>query len=283
MEGDILLASALASILKNQTAKTAGVTTPTTPPTNTTGAGISQEQINQLSGAIGNAVHDAVASIQIPAPQVNIPPIEVPPAQFPSNLSVRFSDDELARITEALRQKAPNSNIKSQIYQRSILIDIGTSTIPDSTYVNAEYPSGVKVASFNFAEQAGLIGVTLSASIVNTYTKPCGFFVALASANRLNFDTTPYTATADVGSAKTPDSQILLSVFTHQNSTATTINPNTRASAISFGLDNAVSIVNSQTTLSLYAFQTINPATGLGQTGQLMSAILTAYYIPMTL
>jgi len=279
MEGDLLIASALASVLSRETAKTTGTTTNAPAPVS---SGITQDQINQLSGAIGNAIGNAVSQIQIPAPQVNIPPIEIPPAQLeiPSNLSVRFTDEELQKIATALKSSS-SSEIKSQIYQRSILIDIGIGTVPDATFVNAEFPAGVKVASFDFTEQAGLIGVTLSASIVNTFTKPCGFFVALASTDRLDFDASPYTTTAEVGKPKNPDSQILLSVFTHQNSTALTINPNTRASAISFGLDNAVTIVNSETTISLYAFQTKNPATGLGQAGQLMSAILTAYYIPL--
>lgn len=269
---DLVLAGVASALLRNARPATASTATPPTGSSPT--VSLTQSQLEQLAGAVA----EGVRSIDIPAPVVNVP---APDIQFPPNLAVRFSDEELQRIATALSPKTDPNKIRSQIFQRSILIDIGTATIPNSTFVNAEFPAGVKVASFNFAEQAGLIGVTLSASIVNTYTKPCGFFVALASANRLNFDTTPYTSTAEVGSAKTPDSQILLSVFTHQNSTATTINPNTRASAISFGLENAVTIVNSQTTLSLYAFQTVDPATGLGQTGQLMSAIVTAYYIPL--
>jgi len=273
-DGDLLLSALAAGLLRNQTA----AQTQTQTGGSTATAQISDTQLAALAAAVRAGVADGVAGIEIPAPQVTVTPADV---SFPENLSVRFTDDELAKIAAALQPSAATTDIKSQVYQRSILIDIGTATVPDSTFVNAEFPAGVKVASFNFAQQAGLIGVTLSASLVNTFTKPCGFFAALADSSRLNFDTTPYTTTAQVGSAKTPDSQILLSVFTHQNSTPTTINPNTRAAAISFGLDNAVTIVNSQSTLSLYAFQTINPATGLGQTGQLMSAILTAYYIPI--
>jgi hypothetical protein len=273
-DGDLLLSALAAGLLRNQTA----AQTQTQTGGSTATAQISDTQLAALAAAVRAGVADGVAGIEIPAPQVTVTPADV---SFPENLSVRFTDDELAKIAAALQPSATATDIKSQVYQRSILIDIGTATVPDSTFVNAEFPAGVRVASFNFQQQAGLIGVTLSASLVNTFTKPCGFFAALADSPRLNFDTTPYTTTAQVGSAKTPDSQILLSVFTHQNSTPTTINPNTRAAAISFGLDNAVTIVNSQSTLSLYAFQTINPATGLGQTGQLMSAILTAYYIPI--
>lgn len=273
-DGDLLLSALAAGLLRNQTAAQTQTQTGGAPAS----AQISDTQLAALAAAVRAGVADGVAGIEIPAPQVTVTPADV---SFPENLSVRFTDDELAKIAAALQPSATATDIKSQVYQRSILIDIGTATVPDSTFVNAEFPAGVKVASFNFQQQAGLIGVTLSASLVNTFTKPCGFFAALADSPRLNFDTTPYTTTAQVGSAKTPDSQILLSVFTHQNSTPTTINPNTRAAAISFGLDNAVTIVNSQSTLSLYAFQTINPATGLGQTGQLMSAILTAYYIPI--
>ncbi len=273
-DGDLLLSALAAGLLRNQTAAQTQTQTGGAPAS----AQISDAQLAALAAAVRAGVADGVAGIEIPPPQVTVTPADV---SFPENLSVRFTDDELAKIAAALQPSAATTDIKSQVFQRSILIDIGTATIPNSTYVNAEFPTGVKVASFNFEQQAGLIGVTLSASLVNTFTKPCGFFAALADASRINFDATPYATTAQVGSAKTPDAQILLSVFTHQNSTPTTINPNTRAAAISFGLDNAVTIVNSQSTLSLYAFQTINPVTGLGETGQLMSAILTAYYIPI--
>ncbi|NBV78005.1 hypothetical protein EBR66_07605 [bacterium] len=263
MEGDLLLAGVASAILKNAKPTTGPVTTPTGSGPVT--AQFSSEQIDQLAGAL----MQGVGNIQLPPAQV----------QFPSNLQLSFSDAELARIAGAI---APNakSDIKSRIYQRSILIDISPTTIPDSTFIFAEFPTGQKVASFNFAQQAGLIGVTLSASIVNTQTKPCGFFSALADTPLLNFDTTPYASTAQVGNPKTPDSQILLSVFTHQNSTPTTVNPNTRSASLSFGLENAVQIVNSQTTLSLYAFQTASVAGVSGTAGQLMSAVLTAYYIP---
>jgi len=266
MQGDLLIAGVASALMRSAKPTTGTVTTPTTNSGPVT-AQFSSEQIDQLAGALVQGV----GNIQLPPAQV----------QFPDNLKLSFSDEELQRIGTAVRGGSDGEKIKSQILQRSILIDIGIGTTPDATFVNAEFPAGIKVASFNFAQEAGLIGITLTASIVNTYTKPCGFFVALADVSRLNFDTTPYTSTTEVGNPKTPDSQILLSVFTHQNSTALTINPNTRSSAISFGLDSAVTIVNSQSTLSLYAFQTINPANGLGQTGQLMSAIMTAYFIPI--
>lgn len=280
---DLILAAIASKLIQPKTATQTG--TPQTPPAQP--VGLTNEQLNSIAGAVRSGVESGLSNLQLPAinvqppevtvqpPEVNVPQTEI---TFPPNLAVRFSDDELARLASAIR---PQNVPKSNIYQRTILIDIGTATVPNSTFVNAEFPAGVKVASFDFAQQSSLIGVTLSASIVNTFTKPCGFFAALSNTDRLNFDATPYTTTAEVGKPKTPDSQILLSVFTHQNSTPTTINPNTRAAAISFGLDNAVTLVNSQTTLSLYAFQTINAGTGLGEPGQLMSAILTAYYIPI--
>ena len=271
MEGDLLSSLALASILRTQTAKNE------TPTQQVQGVqvGITSDQINQLSDSIGQAVRGAVQGIQLP--DINVPPAQV---QFPSNLQLSFSDAELARIAQAIAPTQSVTDLKSRIYQRTILIDVSPTTVPDSTYIYAEFPAGQKVASFQFTQQAGLIGVTLSASIVNTQTKPCGFFCALADTPVLNFDTTPYISNAQVGTAKSPDSQILLSVFTHQNSTATTINPNTRSASLSFGLENAVQIVNSQATLSLYAFQTADVVGVSGLAGQLMSAVLTAYYIP---
>jgi len=269
MEGDLLLAGVASALMRNAKPATGTVTTP--PASGPVTAQFSNEQINQLAGAI----MQGISTMQ--APEINLPPAQV---QFPDNLKLSFSDAELARIAQAITPGQSTTDIKSRIYQRTILIDISPATVPQSTFIFAEFPVGQKVASFNFSQQAGLIGVTLSASIVNTQTKPCGFFCALADTPLLNFDTTPYTSNAEVGSPKTPDSQILLSVFTHQNSTATTINPNTRSASLSFGLDNAVQIVNSQTTLSLYAFQTANVPGVSGTAGQLMSGVMTAYYIP---
>jgi hypothetical protein len=265
MQGDLLLAGVASALMRNAKPATGTVTTPSTG-SGPVSAQFSSEQIDQLAGALVQGV----GNIQLPPAQV----------QFPENLKLSFSDAELARIAQSFAQTKSPNDIKSQIYQRSIIIDIAPATIPDSTFIYAEFPVGQKVASFNFAQQAGLIGVTLSASIVNTQTKPCGFFCALADTPLLNFDTTPYTATTQVGNPKVPDSQILLSVFTHQNSTSTTVNPNTRSASLSFGLENAVQIVNSQSTLSLYAFQTANVPGVSGVAGQLMSAVLTAYYIP---
>ena len=265
MQGDLLIAGVASALMRSAKPATGTVTTPPTESGPVT-AQFSSEQLDQLAGALVQGV----SNIQLPPAQV----------QFPDNLKLSFSDAELARIAQSLTASQSVGDLKSRIYQRSIIIDIGPSTIPDSTFIYAEFPVGQKVASFNFSQQAGLIGVTLSASIVNTQTKPCGFFCALADTPLLNFDTTPYTSTAEVGNPKTPDSQILLSVFTHQNSTSTTINPNTRSASLSFGLENAVQIVNSQATLSLYAFQTANVPGVSGTAGQLMSGVLTAYYIP---
>jgi hypothetical protein len=264
MQGDLLIAGVASALMKSATKPATGPVTPTGSGPVT--AQFSSEQLDQLAGALVQGV----SNIQLPPAQV----------QFPSNLQLSFSDAELARIAQSIAPSQSAANLKSRIYQRSIIIDIGPSTIPNSTFIYAEFPVGQKVASFNFAQQAGLIGVTLSASIVNTQTKPCGFFCALADTPLLNFDTTPYTSNAQVGNPKTPDSQILLSVFTHQNSTSTTVNPNTRAASLSFGLENAVQIVNSQSTLALYAFQTADVPGVSGTAGQLMSAVLTAYYIP---
>lgn len=271
MTGDLLLAGVASALMQSAKNKPATGTVTTPAESGPVTAQFSNEQINQLAGAI----MQGISTMQ--APEINIPPAQV---QFPSNLQLAFSDAELARIAQAIAPNQSTANIKSRIYQRTILIDISPTTVPQSSFIYAEFPTGQKVASFNFSQQAGLIGVTLSASIVNTQTKPCGFFCALADTPLLNFDTTPYTTTAQVGNPKTPDSQILLSVFTHQNSTATTINPNTRSASLSFGLDNAVQIVNSQTTLSLYAFQTANVPGVSGTAWQLMSAVMTAYYIP---
>lgn len=269
MEGDILLASALASILKNQTAKNAGVTTPTTPPTNTTGAGITQEQINQLSGAIGNAVESAVSQIQIPAPVVNIPPISVPPAQvqIPDTIQANISEAQLARIVDSIQASGVQQGVKMKQVQNRFLQIPNTAGTTINTLAggapNGSYPNIVLIDTIQFTENVNLIAIVLSVSMLNTGTEPMGVYAGRVQGNLLNL-----TSSSDPTIRAT---DIYLSLLTHNNSTGVTNAPASRTSSIAFSPTTAPVQMKSGQSIGIYACCQ-NIATAL------LSADLSVFY-----
>lgn len=265
MEGDILLASALASILKNQTAKNAGVTTPNIPPTNTTGAGITQEQINQLSGAIGNAVHDAVASIQIPAPQITIPPIDVPPAQvqIPDTIQARLSDTQITQIANAVAQPKSTEPIYD-ILNRSVQVSFtGAGMHASVSPSSASFPNIVLLNQIQFIQDVRLVGIVLSASLLNTGTEPMGIYACRATGNIINLDP-PADPTIRAN-------DIYLSIITHNNSTVGTNAPASRTSSIGFSPKVSAVLMKAGSSIGIYGCsQNIASA--------LLAGVLSVYY-----
>ena len=230
MEGDILIATALANILSKETAKanaTATSGTTTSAPVQQVSGGITQGQIDQLSGAIGNAVQDAVSQIQIPAPQVNIPDINVPPAQvqFPENIQANISDEQIARIASAI---APSSS--NQVYDilnRSVQVSFNGSQMHSiAPVLSASFPQIVLLNQIQFIQDVRLVGIVLSASLLNTGTEPMGIYACRATSNIINLapPTDPTIRAND----------IYLSIITHNNSTVGTNAPASRTSSIGF-------------------------------------------------
>lgn len=253
MEGDLLIASALASVLSRETAKTTGTTTNAPAPVS---SGITQDQINQLSGAIGNAVQDAVSQIQIPAPQVNIPDINVPPAQvqFPSNLQLAFSDAELERIASAISAK--NSAVK-QIETRVLTLDV------NGTAVATTFPLLKRLVTYQFTQDYNLVAGTLSCSIINTTTAVAGLFLGRDLGEQVDIGQQSDTQTA---------SDIYISQLTHQNSTATTIAPLSRTNTVAFGSDTSFIPIQAGTRVAVYAC-------GSNEVLNLYSAVITLHII----
>jgi len=264
MEGDILLASALASILKNQTAK-AGVTTPTAPPTNTVNAGITQEQINQLSGAIGNAVESAVSQITIPAPQITIPPIDVPPAQvqFPSSIEARLSDAQIAQIANAVAQPKSSEPVYD-ILNRSVQVSYtGAGMHALVSPSSASFPNIVLLNQIQFIQDVRLVGIVLSASLLNTGTEPMGIYACRATGNIINL-TPPDDPTIRAN-------DIYLSIITHNNSTVGTNAPASRTSSIGFSPKVSAVLMKAGSAIGIY---------GCGQNlaSALLAGVLSVYY-----
>ena len=268
MEGDILIATALANILSKETAKanaTATSGTTTSAPVQQVSGGITQGQIDQLSGAIGNAVQDAVSQIQIPAPQINIPPIEVPPAQvmLPDSIQASLSDEQIARIASAI---TPSSS--SQVYDilnRSVQVSFTGAQMHalNSGANSASFPQIVLLNQIQFIQDVRLVGIVLSASLLNTGNEPMGIYACRATGNIINL-TPPSDPTIRAN-------DIYLSIITHNNSTVGTNAPASRTASIGFSPKVSAVLMKAGSSIGIY---------GCGQNlaSALLAGVLSVYY-----
>ena len=267
MEGDILLATALANILSKETARanaTATSGTTTSAPAQQVSGGITQGQIDQLSGAIGNAVQDAVSQIQIPTPQINIPPIEVPPAQvmLPDSIQASLSDAQIARIASAI-----STSSSSQVYDilnRSVQVSFNGAQMNSLTPINsASFPQIVLLNQIQFIQDVRLVGIVLSASLLNTGTEPMGIYACRATGQIINLNppTDPTIRAND----------IYLSIITHNNSTVGTNAPASRTSSIGFSPKVSAVLMKAGSSIGIY---------GCAQNlaSALLAGVLSVYY-----
>lgn len=227
MTGDLLLAGVASALM--QSAKTKPATGTVTTPTESgpVTARFSNEQINQLAGAI----MQGISTLQ--APEINIPPAQV---QFPSNLQLAFSDAELSRIATAIAGSSQTSRL---IETRVMTLDFDGLAL-----VGAQFPTLQRMSAYEFTQDYYLVASTLSCSIVNTSTNVAGLFLARDMGPLINIDQTSESQTA---------SDVFISQLTHQNSTATTIAPLSRTNTIAFGGDTQFIRVQAGTRIALYA------------------------------
>jgi hypothetical protein len=261
MEGDLLIASALASVLSRETAKTTGTTTNAPSPVS---SGITQDQINQLSGVIGDAVQGAVSQIQIPAPQINIPPIEVPPAQvmLPDSIQASLSDAQIARIASAISTSGANQVY--DILNRSVQVSYtGAGMHALVSPSSASFPQIVLLNQIQFIQDVRLVGIVLSASLLNTGTEPMGIYACRATGNIINLDP-PSDPTIRAN-------DIYLSIITHNNSTVGTNAPASRTASIGFSPKVSAVLMKAGSSIGIY---------GCAQNlaSALLAGVLSVYY-----
>ena len=249
-QGDLLLAGIASAMMK---ATTPGATS--SPGTPTAGsspvtATFTSEQIDQLAGALT----DAVSRIQLPAPVVSVP----------GNLQVSLSDAQISQLSTAISQ--PNETPPLNIFNRSVQADFTGSQVhalvaPSAT---GSYPNLVRLASIQFIQDVQLIGIVLSASLLNTGTEPMGLFVARDTGLIINF-ATPTDPTVRAN-------DIYLSILTHNNSTVGTNAPASRTASIAFSPKAGAIKFKSASTISIY---------GCAQNlaSALMTGVLSVYYI----
>jgi hypothetical protein len=211
-------------------------------------AQFSSEQINQLAGAI----MQGISTLQ--APEINVPPAQV---QFPENLRLSFSDEELQRIATAIAGKSQTSRL---IETRVMTLDFNGGAV-----VGAQFPTLQRMSAYEFTQDYYLVASTLSCSIVNTSNPVAGLFLARDLGPVINIDQTSESQTA---------SDIYISQLTHQNSTATTIAPLSRTNTIAFGGDTQFIRVQAGTRIALYAC-------GVQDTDNLYTAVANLHVTPI--
>lgn len=226
MEGDLLLAGVASALMRN--AKPTTGTAVTSP----TGSGpvtaqFSSEQIDQLAGALVQGISN------LQAPEINVPPAQV---QFPENLRLSFSDEELQRIATAIAGKSQTS--------RLIETRVMTLNFTGNSLVGAQFPTLQRMSAYEFTQDYYLVASTLSCSIVNTNSPVAGLFLARDLGPTINIDQTSESQTA---------SDVFISQLTHQNSTVSTIAPLSRTNTIAFGGDTQFIRVQAGTRIALYA------------------------------
>jgi hypothetical protein len=226
MEGDLLLAGVASALMRANKPATGAVTTPSTE-SGPVSAQFSNEQINQLAGAI----MQGISTLQ--APEINVPPAQV---QFPSNLQLSFSDAELDRLATTISRTNQDSRL---IETRVMTLDFDGSAL-----ANAQFPTLQRMSAYEFAQDYYLVASTLSCSIVNTSTAVAGLFLARDLGPVINIDQTSESQTA---------SDVFISQLTHQNSTQSTIAPLSRTNTIAFGGDTQFIRVQAGTRIALYA------------------------------
>ena len=238
MEGDLLLAGVASALLKNANKATTATPSGSIPGTAT----FTPEQIDQLGGALG----DAVGRIQVPPAQVS----------FPSNLQLSFSDAELARIAQAI--KPPGASEVSKLVETRVLTlnVLGTS-------VDATFPTLRRLVTYQFTQSYQLIAISLSCSIVNTDATVACLFVGRDMGDQINIAQQSDTQVA---------SDIFISQLTHQNSTVSTIAPLSRTNTIAFSGDKQFIQIEGGSRLALYGC-------GANDANNLYSAVVNLHLV----
>lgn len=254
-DGDLLLSALAAGLLKSQS--TATQTQTGTPPPSGGGVSVAQfspEQIAQLA----NAIRDEIA--QIPPPQITLPEIPAPVVNIPP-IQATLSDEQISRLTNAA---TTSQDTVFDILNRSVQVDVtGTNIHALVAPASGSYPNLIRLGQIQFVQDVRLVGIVLSASLLNTGTEPMGIFAARDTGPIINF-----TSPADP-SVRAND--IYLSIVTHNNSTVGTNAPASRTSSIGFSPKAAAVLMRAGSAIAIY---------GCAQNlaSALLTGVLSIYY-----
>jgi hypothetical protein len=256
-DGDLLLSALAAGLLRNQTAAQTQTQTGAPPSGGVSIAQFSPEQISQLAAAI----QQGIASM--PAPQVNLPEINVPEISIPP-IQATLSEEQISRLEQAVSSSGKTDDRVYDILNRSVQVDVTGQGIHNLVFpASGSYPNLVKLGSIQFIQDVKLVGIVLSASLLNTGTEPMGIFAARDTGNIINF--------ASPADPTVRANDIYLSIVTHNNSTVGTNAPASRTSSIGFSPKAAAVLMRAGSAIAIYGCaQNLNSA--------LLTGVLSVYY-----
>lgn len=135
----------------------------------------------------------------------------------------------------------------------------------DGATINASFPFIRRLATYVLTKDTGLVGLTLSSSIVNITSGVAGAFVAQDQGDLVNL--------TQSGSTQIP-ANVFISQITHQNSTIGTIAPAARTNSLAFGEETSILPLRAGSGISIYACMDANAA-------NLFAASLSIYTITL--
>jgi hypothetical protein len=109
--------------------------------------------------------------------------------------------------------------------------------------INVAFPTIKLLAAYQFTKDTGLVGLTISSSIVNVSTSVAGAFVAQGQGNVINLTQSD---------ANSVPANIFISQITHQNSTAGTIAPAARTNSLAFGEATSIIPMRAGSSIAIY-------------------------------
>jgi len=113
----------------------------------------------------------------------------------------------------------------------------------DGATINSAVPFIRKLASVAFQSDTGLVGLTISSSIVNRTSGIAGIFIAQTQGDQINL-----TQSSDVS----VPANIFIAQITHNNSTAGTIAPAARTNSLAFGESTSIIPLRAGSGISIY-------------------------------
>ena len=110
--------------------------------------------------------------------------------------------------------------------------------------INTPFPFIKKLATLNFESDTGLIGLTISSSILNLSSGVAGFFIAQTQGDLINLTQSDSTAVP---------ANIFISQITHQNSSVGSNAPAARTNSLAFGEATSIIPLRAGSGISIYA------------------------------
>jgi hypothetical protein len=110
--------------------------------------------------------------------------------------------------------------------------------------INTPFPFMKRLATLNYESDMGLIGLTISSSILNLSTGIAGFFIAQDQGDLINLTQSSSTSVP---------ANVFISQITHQNSAVGSNAPAARTNSLAFGEATSIIPLRAGSGISIYA------------------------------